>query len=185
MSFKDLMTYKRILIRHIYTSVISWWVCIRACMLVLCILDQGRPACMNFCSRAAFWIRTDKPAWISAAENGTTLRRRQWVTSTATTRGRCSSRSKPTTEFQFLEWRRERWQHPGESEIPVLGSIAVDEGRPCPTQRTVLPPCSLTTDTSCCIFQRFKFRKFGKFRLLELVPDRTIINHEACIHKEK
>jgi len=25
MSFKDLMTYKRILIRHIYTSVISWW----------------------------------------------------------------------------------------------------------------------------------------------------------------
>jgi len=25
MSFKDLMTYKRILIRHIHTSVISWW----------------------------------------------------------------------------------------------------------------------------------------------------------------
>ena len=25
MLFKDLMTYKRILIRHIYTSVISWW----------------------------------------------------------------------------------------------------------------------------------------------------------------
>ena len=25
MSFKDLMTYIRILIRHIYTSVISWW----------------------------------------------------------------------------------------------------------------------------------------------------------------
>ena len=25
MSFKDFMTYKRSLIRHIYTSVISWW----------------------------------------------------------------------------------------------------------------------------------------------------------------
>ena len=35
------------------------------------------------------------------------------------------------------------WQHPGESEIPVLGSVEVDEGRLCPTlqrdQRTVLP----------------------------------------------
>ena len=29
MSFKDWMTYKRILIRHIYTSVISWWECSR------------------------------------------------------------------------------------------------------------------------------------------------------------
>jgi len=29
MSFKDLMTYKRILIRHIYTSVISWCCCLR------------------------------------------------------------------------------------------------------------------------------------------------------------
>ena len=25
MSFKDVMTYKRILIWHVYTSVISWW----------------------------------------------------------------------------------------------------------------------------------------------------------------
>ena len=29
MSFKDLMTYKRILIRHIYTSVISWCYSVR------------------------------------------------------------------------------------------------------------------------------------------------------------
>ena len=57
----------------------------------------------------------------------------------------------------------------------MLGSIAVDEGRPCPTlrrdQRTVFPypPCT----ARCCIFQRFKFRKFGKFRLLELFYTRT------------
>jgi len=40
--------------------------------------------------------------------------------------------------------------------------------------------------TSCCIFQRFKSRKFGKFRLLELFPDRTIKYHEVCTgeHRE-
>jgi len=80
------------------------------------------------------------------------------------------------------------WQHPGESEIPVLGSIPLNEVRPFPTlwrdQRTVLPT-SLTLSAliahhcTCCIFQRFKFRKFGKFLLLELFPNRSIINHDV------
>jgi len=49
--------------------------------------------------------------------------------------------------FSFWSSCDAEWQHLGESEIPVLGSIAVDEGSLCPTlrldQRTVLP-ASLT-----------------------------------------
>jgi len=59
------------------------------------------------------------------------------VTSTTTAR----------ENFSFWSSCDAEWQHLGESEIPVLGSIAVDEGRLCPTlrrdQRTVLP-ASLT-----------------------------------------
>jgi len=44
--------------------------------------------------------------------------------------------------FSFWSSCDAEWHYPGESEIPVLGSIAVDEGRPRPTlrrdQRTVL-----------------------------------------------
>ena len=36
------------------------------------------------------------------------------------------------------------------------------------------PPCT----ARCCILQRFKFRKFGKFRLLELCSGRAIITHD-------
>ena len=64
--------------------------------------------------------------------------------------------------FSFCRSCDAEWRHPGESEIPVLGSIAINGGRLCPTlqrdQRTVLP-ASLTL-ARCC-----KFRKFGKFRL--------------------
>jgi len=45
--------------------------------------------------------------------------------------------------FSFWSSCDAEWQHLGESGIPVLGSIVVDEGRLCPTlrrdQRTVLP----------------------------------------------
>ena len=33
----------------------------------------------------------------------------------------------------------------------------------------------------CCIFQRFKFRKFGKFRLLELFFDCGMITHDLHV----
>jgi len=48
-----------------------------------------------------------------------------------------------------------------------------------PTGPADSPPClphprSLTSSCRCCIFQRFKSRKFGKFRLLELFPDENL-----------
>jgi len=49
MSFKDLMTYKRILIRHIYTSVISWW----------------RRACVDWCY-FYYFIRNSRVALLEA-----------------------------------------------------------------------------------------------------------------------
>ena len=57
----------------------------------ICILKGAFPAGVSRAIQLA-----DKPAWISAAEDDISLRRRHWVTSTATARGRCSSSNRPT-----------------------------------------------------------------------------------------
>jgi len=84
------------------------------------------------------------------------------VTSTATSRGRCSSSNRPTAEFQFLQILRRRVAAPGRERNPSAWVHSNQWGEAMPylqrDQRTVLP-ASLTL-ARCC-----KFRKFGKFRL--------------------
>ena len=49
-----------------------------------------------------------------------------------------------------------------------------------PTGPADSPPCLLHPPCTahCCIFHRFKFRKFEKFRLLELFSDGAVITHD-------
>jgi len=80
--------------------------------------------------------------------------------------------------FSFWSSCDAEWQHPGESEIPVMGSIAVDEVRPYPTlrrdQRTVLPAPSpfLQCSLSAVFFKDSNSENLGDF---ELVPNRNIL----------
>jgi len=123
----------------------------------------------------------DKPVWISVVDDDTSLRRRHWVTSTATARGRWSN--SPTAEFQFLEFLRRRVVVPGRERDPSAGVHSSQWGEtiPYPPTGPVDSPPWLPHPSHrrrCCIFQRFKFRKFEKFCLLELFFDCGISTHD-------
>jgi len=105
----------------------------------ICILKGAFPADVSRAIQLA-----DKPAWISAAEDDISLRRRHWVTSTATSRGRCSSSNRPTAEFQFLQILRRRVAAPGRERNPSawVHSNQWGEAMPYPpTGSADSPPC--------------------------------------------
>jgi len=60
--------------------------------------------------------------------------------------------------FSFWSSCDAEWQYLGESGIPVLGSIAVDEGSLCPTlrrdQRTVLPASLAAGNAPAAVFSK-------------------------------
>jgi len=62
MSFKDLMTIKRILIRHIYTSVISWWSASGQCglMRVRPFHGVGVRTCRVYPNCGSSWVRNSQ-----------------------------------------------------------------------------------------------------------------------------
>jgi len=76
--------------------------------------------------------------------------------------------------FSFWSSCDAEWQHPGESEIPVVVSIAVDEVMPCPTlqrdQQTVLA-ASLTIPAarSMLNFSKIEIQKIWEISNFSLI----------------